>query len=160
MAEQDIRGSIAHAHALERARLLSARETAALERGLRQVAREIAAGSFRARSSDEDVHMAVERRLTELVGPVGGKIHTGRSRNDQVATDFRLWLRDEIDRLTVAIEELTRALLGRARRDLDVAMPGYTHLSARSRCCSRTTGSPTSRCCCATSAGSPTAAVA
>jgi argininosuccinate lyase len=128
MAEHDIRGSIAHAHALERAGLLTPRESARIERGLKRVDREIAAGRFRTQPSDEDVHMAVERRLTEIVGPVGGKIHTGRSRNDQVATDLRLWLRDEIDRLGAAIEDLARALIVRARRDLGTVLPGYTHL--------------------------------
>ncbi|HZR82496.1 MAG TPA: argininosuccinate lyase [Candidatus Binatia bacterium] len=128
LAPHDIRGSVAHVHALKRARLLSEREAGAIERGLRRVARELATGSFRARAVDEDVHMAVERRLTELVGPVGGKVHTGRSRNDQVATDLRLWLRDEADRLSGAVEALIAALVGRARRDLAVVLPGYTHL--------------------------------
>jgi argininosuccinate lyase len=128
MATQDIRGSIAHVHALARARLLTAAEAKTLEKGLRAVASEIAAGRFRAHPSDEDVHMAVERRLTELVGAVGGKVHTGRSRNDQVATDLRLWLRDEIDELTAEVRSLIRALTERARADIDVALPGYTHL--------------------------------
>ncbi len=128
MAQHDIRGSIAHLHALERARLLPAAEARALERGLRAIAREIRAGRFRPRPSDEDVHMAVERRLVELVGPAGGKLHTGRSRNDQVATDLRLWLRDEIDALSDGLARLARALVGRARRDLGAVVPGYTHL--------------------------------
>ncbi len=128
MAAQDIRGSVAHVHGLERAGLLTSRETARIVRGLGRVAKEIRDGTFRAKASDEDVHMAVERRLTELVGPVGGKVHTGRSRNDQVATDVRLWLRDEIDSATEDLATLTRALLQRARTDLDVVVPGYTHL--------------------------------
>jgi argininosuccinate lyase len=128
MAPQDIRGSIAHVHALARARLLTAAEARTLERGLKRVAAEIAAGRFVPRAGDEDVHMAVERRLTELVGPVGGKVHTGRSRNDQVATDLRLWLRDEIDQLSEELRDLVRALAGRARRDAEVVLPGYTHL--------------------------------
>jgi argininosuccinate lyase len=128
MAEQDIRGSIAHVHGLERARLLRRSEAASIERGLRRVAAEIAGGRFRPKSSDEDVHMAVERRLTEIVGPVGGKVHTGRSRNDQVATDLRLWVRDEIDALHTAIAQLIAALLERARRDAGAILPGYTHL--------------------------------
>src|SRR5690606_33149023 len=128
MAAHDVRGSIAHVHALQRARLLTPREAATIERGLAAVLREIQSGRFRAAPADEDVHMAVERRLTELVGPVGGKLHTGRSRNDQVATDLRLWLRDEIDALVAGIERLIGALVGRARRDLDVVVPGYTHL--------------------------------
>lgn len=128
MATQDIRGSIAHVHALARARLLTNAEVKALEKGLRAVASEIADGRFQPHPSDEDVHMAVERRLTEIVGPVGGKVHTGRSRNDQVATDLRLWLRDEIDALAGEIRALVRALTGRARADADIALPGYTHL--------------------------------
>ncbi len=128
MAEQDIRGSIAHVHGLRRARLLSAREATTIERGLGRVARELATGTFTVRPSDEDVHMAVERRLTEIVGPVGGKVHTGRSRNDQVATDLRLWLRDEIDATIADVRRLAGALVGRARTDLGIVVPGYTHL--------------------------------
>ena len=128
MAEQDIRGSIAHVHGLRRARLLSAREATTIERGLGRVARELATGTFTVRPSDEDVHMAVERRLTEIVGPVGGKVHTGRSRNDQVATDLRLWLRDEIDATIDDVRRLAGALVGRARTDLGIVVPGYTHL--------------------------------
>jgi argininosuccinate lyase len=128
MATQDIRGSIAHVHALAGAGLLTGAEARTLERGLKSVGREIAAGRFEPRAGDEDVHMAVERRLTELVGPVGGKVHTGRSRNDQVATDLRLWLRDEIDLLSEDVRGLVRALAGRARRDTEVVLPGYTHL--------------------------------
>lgn len=128
MAEQDIRGSVAHVHGLERAGLLTSRETGRIVRGLAKVAKEIRDGTFRSRPSDEDVHMAVERRLTELVGPVGGKVHTGRSRNDQVATDVRLWLRDQIDGALEDVASLERALLRRARADLDVVVPGYTHL--------------------------------
>jgi argininosuccinate lyase len=128
MAAQDVRGSVAHVRALGRARLLTPRETATIERGLGRVLREIEGGAFRAKPGDEDVHMAVERRLTELVGPVGGKLHTGRSRNDQVATDLRLWLRDAIDAVISGIDAMVDALASRARRDLDVVMPGYTHL--------------------------------
>lgn len=128
MADQDIRGSVAHVHGLERAGLLTSREAGRIVRGLGRVQKEIRDGKFRSRSSDEDVHMAVERRLTELVGPVGGKVHTGRSRNDQVATDVRLWLRDQIDLASKELGDLERALLRRARRDIDAVVPGYTHL--------------------------------
>jgi argininosuccinate lyase len=128
MADQDIRGSIAHTNALERCRILTAREAGTLRAGLRKVAKEIRDGKFRAKPADEDVHMAVERRLTELVGPVGGKVHTGRSRNDQVATDFRLWLREEIDATRDSIDQLIRSLTRRAQLDIDVVIPGYTHL--------------------------------
>ena len=128
MASHDVRGSIAHVRALQRARLLSASEAGTIERGLARVLREIDGGTFKARPSDEDVHMAVERRLTEIVGPVGGKLHTGRSRNDQVATDLRLWLRDQLDATVAGVEDLIRALVTRAHLDGDVIMPGYTHL--------------------------------
>ncbi len=128
MAEQDIRGSIAHVHALERAGLLKRSEAGRITSGLRRVEREIRDGRFRSRPADEDVHMAVERRLTEMVGPVGGKVHTGRSRNDQVATDLRLWLRDQIDGTLADLAALERSLLRRARSDLGVVVPGYTHL--------------------------------
>ena len=128
MAAQDIRGSVAHTNALERRGILTSREAASIRNGLRRVGKEIAGGKFRARPADEDVHMAVERRLTEIVGPVGGKVHTGRSRNDQVATDFRLWLRDEIDATIESIEELIRSLATRADKDREVVLPGYTHL--------------------------------
>jgi argininosuccinate lyase len=92
------------------------------------VRQEFAAGAFRFRRSDEDVHMAIERRLTELIGPVGGKLHTGRSRNDQVALDLRLWLRAECDRQDAALAALQKALTAVARRHGDAVMPGYTHL--------------------------------
>ena len=128
MAAQDVRGSVAHVRALGRTRLLTPRETTAIERGLQRVLREIESGAFRAKPGDEDVHMAVERRLTEIVGPVGGKLHTGRSRNDQVATDLRLWLRDAIDAVIAGIDAMIDALAARARRDLGVVMPGFTHL--------------------------------
>jgi argininosuccinate lyase len=128
MARHDIRGSVAHVHGLRRAGLLAAREAAKIVAGLGRVASEIETGRFEVRPQDEDVHMAVERRLTEIVGPVGGKVHTGRSRNDQVATDLRLWLRDEIDATLSDLHDLVRALLGRARADLAVVLPGYTHL--------------------------------
>jgi len=128
MATQDVRGSVAHVRALARARLLTPREAGTIERGLGRVLREIGDGTFRPKPSDEDVHMAVERRLTELVGPVGGKLHTGRSRNDQVATDVRLLVRDQIDAIVGGVEALIGALIERARRDRDVVMPGYTHL--------------------------------
>ncbi len=124
----DIAGSVAHTRALVRARLLTGREGARLERGLARVRRELDAGRFRFLRSDEDIHMAIERRLTELVGPVGGKLHTGRSRNDQVALDLRLWLRAECDTLDAALARLQQALTALARRYRDALLPGYTHL--------------------------------
>jgi argininosuccinate lyase len=124
----DIAGSVAHVQALVRARLLTRREGARLTRGLATVERELAGGRFRFLASDEDIHMAIERRLTELVGPVGGKLHTGRSRNDQVALDLRLWLRAECTALDAALGRLQRAFGGVARRHRTTLVPGYTHL--------------------------------
>ena len=124
----DIAGSVAHTRALVRARLLTRREGARLARGLARVRRELDAGGFRFLPSDEDIHLAIERRLTELVGPVGGKLHTGRSRNDQVALDLRLWLRAECDALDAALARLQQALTALARRYRDALLPGYTHL--------------------------------
>jgi argininosuccinate lyase len=124
----DVAGSVAHVRALVRARLLTRREGTRLERGLTAVRRELARDRFRFRASDEDIHMAIERRLTELVGPVGGKLHTGRSRNDQVALDLRLWLREECAGLDGALAGLQRALITVARRHRGALIPGYTHL--------------------------------
>ncbi len=125
----DIDGSLAYARALEQAGVLDEAERADLERGLLRVREEFDAGAFDLRTSDEDIHTAVERRLRELVGPVAGKLHTGRSRNDQVATDLRLYLRQVIDtELDDALLNLMRALVDRARQEADAIMPGYTHL--------------------------------
>jgi argininosuccinate lyase len=124
----DIAGSLAHVQALVRARLLTAAEGRRLTRGLERVRRELAAGRFRFEASDEDIHMAIERRLTELVGPAGGKLHTGRSRNDQVALDLRLWLRDGCEHLADAVRGLERALVSTAVDHRTLVMPGYTHL--------------------------------
>lgn len=128
MAQQDVRGSLAWARALEVAGLLSAEEGAQISAGLRTIAAEFEANSFQYQESDEDIHTAVERRLGELIGPLAGKLHTGRSRNDQVATDFRLWLLDHLPALDGALRQLQEALLQRAESDIDVLMPGYTHL--------------------------------
>jgi argininosuccinate lyase len=124
----DIAGSVAHVRGLVRARLLTAREGQRLVNGLRRVARELQSNTFRFRASDEDIHMAIERRLTELIGPLGGKLHTGRSRNDQVATDLRLWLRAECDAVDAALARLQRTLRRIAERHPRVLLPGYTHL--------------------------------
>ncbi|KAJ2891047.1 argininosuccinate lyase [Coemansia aciculifera] len=128
MYAADIRGSQAYAKALSRQGILTASEQQELDAGLSAVLAEWQAGKFEIRSGDEDIHTANERRLGELVGAVAGKLHTGRSRNDQVATDMRLWLRDEVLTLLGFLRELVGALVVRAERDVDVLMPGYTHL--------------------------------
>lgn len=128
LAEVDIRGSMAWAAALAKAGVLTAEEARQITGGLEAVLAEVQSGAFSFQPSDEDVHTAVERRLTELAGAVGGKLHTGRSRNDQVATDFRLWMMAEIDHLQALLRDAQAALLERAEADLGVILPGYTHL--------------------------------
>ncbi|HUT87326.1 MAG TPA: argininosuccinate lyase [Candidatus Heimdallarchaeota archaeon] len=128
LAAVDIRGSIAYAKALAQAELITAEECGRLVSGLEQVAAEFASGTFEIKPDDEDIHTAVERRLAELVGPVAGKLHTGRSRNDQVATDLRLYLLDEIGSLRQALISLQETIVGKAEGHLGVIMPGYTHL--------------------------------
>jgi argininosuccinate lyase len=124
----DIRGSVAYAGALARAGLITSEERDQLVAGLAQVRAEFDAGTFQVQESDEDIHTAVERRLGELVGPVAGKLHAGRSRNDQVATDLRLYLLDEMAALREALIELQDAIVEKAAAHLDAIMPGYTHL--------------------------------
>jgi argininosuccinate lyase len=124
----DIQGSIAYAVALREAGLLTADETQRLTDGLRQVQAEFDAGIFQRHAGDEDIHTAVERRLGELVGPVAGKLHTGRSRNDQSATDVRLFLLEQIRFLAAMLHELQASIVSKAEAHLDVVMPGYTHL--------------------------------
>ena len=124
----DIRGSIAHAHMLSKVGILSDDERHQIVTGLEQIGHEIAAGSFNFRQDLEDVHMNIERTLVERIGDVGRKLHTGRSRNDQISTDLRLWVRDEIDAISARLEQLQRAFLARAERDSGVVLPAYTHL--------------------------------
>jgi argininosuccinate lyase len=124
----DLQGSVAHCKTLERAGVLSRKETAQILRGLEEVRSELESGRFSFAAEDEDIHMAIERRLTELIGPIGGKLHTGRSRNDQVALDVRLYLRDALGALSDSLRRFQRVLLEKARAHLDVVMPGYTHL--------------------------------
>jgi len=126
--KQDIQGSIAHSKGLEQAGVLTPQETRAIIRGLERIRTEIQTNRFVFAPTDEDIHTAIERRLMELIGPVGGKLHTGRSRNDQIALDLRLYLREALDALVKAACQFQRALLKQARRHLDVVMPGYTHL--------------------------------
>jgi len=128
LAPFDLAGSIAHAEMLGRVGILPPAESATLVRGLRQIAGEVREGSFPWRPELEDVHTNVEVRLTELVGPVGGKLHTARSRNDQVALDERLYLRATVHGLGRSLAQLEEALLARASSELETPMPGYTHL--------------------------------
>ncbi len=125
---EDIQGSIAHARSLGRARVLTDDEVQTLVRGLEQVAKEIERGELRWDPKKEDVHMNIEARLTAIVGPVGGKLHTGRSRNDQVATDLRLYARARAQEAISALDDLGRVLVDVAAREIDVLMPSYTHL--------------------------------
>jgi argininosuccinate lyase len=125
---QDIRGSRAHASVLERAGVIDSDERERLDGGLRRVANELERGEFEFRGDDEDIHMAIERRLIELLGSLGGKLHTGRSRNDQVATDLALFVRDHAGRASELVVSLMARLLELAEAHRDWRMPGYTHL--------------------------------
>ncbi len=124
----DIKGSIAYAAALAEAGVIGEEERAALVQGLEAVLAEFEEGTFTFRPEDEDIHTAVERRLGELIGPVAGKLHTGRSRNDQAATDLRLYLLDEMEALDADLVALQQAIVDQAEAHLDAIMPGYTHL--------------------------------
>lgn len=128
MAIQDVDGSLAWANVLHKANILLDEEHASIALGLAAVKGEFASGQFSFAPSDEDIHTAVERRLTELIGPVAGKLHTGRSRNDQVATDFRLWMLQTIPQLDSAFRNLQSALIEQAELAGETLMPGYTHL--------------------------------
>jgi argininosuccinate lyase len=124
----DIQGSIAYAGALAQAGLISGQECDQIVAGLEQVRAEFEAGTFQIQPGDEDIHTAVERRLTDLIGPAAGKLHTGRSRNDQVTTDLRLYLLATAQDLHHALVELQSAVVDQAEAHLGVLMPGYTHL--------------------------------
>ena len=124
----DIAGSIAHARAQKQAGLLTDEEFSAIENGLKEILGDIEAGRFEFKASLEDIHMNVEAELTKRIGAAGAKLHTARSRNDQVATDTRLYCRTEIDLLIAAISELQSALLDRAEKYAATVLPGYTHL--------------------------------
>ena len=128
LLQQDLDGSVAHARMLGRCELISLQESEQLIEGLETIRREAAAGDFNPGLESEDVHFAVERRLIELLGPLGKKLHTGRSRNDQVGTDLRLWLRQQIDAIDAALLRFQRALFGHAEEHLHTLIPGYTHL--------------------------------
>ncbi|KOS16559.1 argininosuccinate lyase [Malassezia pachydermatis] len=128
MWAQDIRGSQAYARALVGCGILTSDEASQIVDGLSRVGEEWKNGNFKAAPEDEDIHTANERRLKELIGPVAGKLHTGRSRNDQVATDMRMWMLDEVDAMVSLMKELLSVMAKRAEQEIDVLMPGYTHL--------------------------------
>ncbi|MEF3254959.1 MAG: argininosuccinate lyase, partial [Deferribacterales bacterium] len=124
----DIQGSIAHAEMLAKQGIITYDELELIRKGLLQVEGEIDRGEFVFKTEDEDIHMAVEKRLKEIIGAVGGKLHTARSRNDQVATDIRLYMRGSIADIKDAIKELMGVILKKAEDNIDQIMPGYTHL--------------------------------
>ena len=124
----DIAGSLAHAEMLAAQGIIAADDQRAIERGLTAIAAEIGAGTFTWKLELEDVHLNIEARLTQLAGDAGKRLHTGRSRNDQVATDVRLWLRDELDAIAALLVELQRALVDLAERHTETILPGFTHL--------------------------------
>jgi argininosuccinate lyase len=128
LAKHDIAASLAHARMLAARGILQRRDLKAIEQGLAKVGKEIAAGRFAWSLDAEDVHLNIEKRLTALAGDAGKRLHTARSRNDQVATDLRLWLRDEIDALVKQLVALQRALLAQASKHAALPMPGFTHL--------------------------------
>jgi len=127
-ARHDILGSIAHARMLARQGVIGDGDAAAIEAGLRQIADEIAAGRHEFRQSDEDIHMSVERRLREIIGEPAGRLHTGRSRNDQVALDFRLWTRQALLMVAAGLVDFSEALIELAGQEATTVMPGFTHL--------------------------------
>jgi argininosuccinate lyase len=125
---QDVRGSIAHAQMLAKVGLLTSSECAQIEQGLREIEGEIASGKFIFHMELEDIHMHIEKALVDRLGDTGRKLHTARSRNDQVSTDLRLWVRDAIDQIDEQLTELQRAFVGRCAADRDIILPAYTHL--------------------------------
>ena len=124
----DIQGSLAHAEMLQTQGIISAQDWADIQRGLKQISQDIEGGQFEWKLELEDVHLNIEARLTQLVGDAGKRLHTGRSRNDQVATDVRLWLRGEIDAIGELLKNMQRALVDLAAQHTDTVMPGFTHL--------------------------------
>lgn len=128
MWRQDIQGSLAHAAMLKHVGIISAEDEAAIRDGLGKIAARIEAGDFPFDDALEDIHMNIEARLTETIGEAGKRLHTGRSRNDQVALDVRLWVRDAIDGLSGQIKDVMRALVARAEEHAGSVMPGFTHL--------------------------------
>src|ERR1700726_3839683 len=125
---QDIAASKAHAAMLGKTAIITAQDAKSIAHGLDTILSEIEAGKFTFKRALEDIHMNIESRLAELIGPPAGRLHTARSRNDQVATDFRLWVRDAIDRLGRHLQALQGALIVQAERHAATIMPGFTHL--------------------------------
>jgi argininosuccinate lyase len=130
LANQDIRGSLAHAQMLRETGILAAEDVEAIQAGLKSVQAEIDSGAFTFSRALEDIHMNVESRLKDLVGPAAGRLHTARSRNDQVATDMKLWVRDTIDALDAQLADLQLALAEKALTFAGAVMPGFTHLQS------------------------------
>ena len=128
LCAQDIAGSVAHAQMLAKVGLITAEECRQIEQALDEIRQEIEQGRFPLRVELEDIHMHIERALIDRIGDTGRKLHTARSRNDQVATDMRLWVREAIDEIDRRVVELQRAFVGRCEGDLDVILPGYTHM--------------------------------
>jgi argininosuccinate lyase len=128
LAPQDLQGSRAHAAMLTKVGVISSEDGARIQAGLDNIETEMATGCFEFRADYEDIHMNVEARLKELIGEPAGRLHTARSRNDQVALDFRLWVRDACDRAEAELKTLQRALLAKAEPNVDALMPGFTHL--------------------------------
>jgi len=130
MAAQDIAGSKAHSDMLATQGIITAKDREAIHTGLDDIAAEIEAGTFPFSDELEDIHLNIEARLKDKIGEAGGRLHTGRSRNDQVATDFRLWVRDHLDLFIAQLEALQSALLAQAAANTDTIMPGFTHLQS------------------------------
>ncbi len=130
LADQDIAGSKAHVAMLADQGIVSRADADRILDGLQRISEEIASGGFRFKTELEDIHMNVEARLAELIGPAAGRLHTARSRNDQVATDFRLWVRDALDRAEAGLQALQAALIVQAEAHADTVMPGFTHLQS------------------------------
>ena len=135
LLQEDLDGSIAHARMLAECGVILEQEADQLVGGLETIRLEAASGEFKPGLEDEDIHFAVERRLIALLGPVGKKLHTGRSRNDQVGTDLRLWLRRRLDEIELQMLNFQRALLEQARLHRETLIPGYTHLQRAQPLC-------------------------
>ncbi|MCC8116414.1 MAG: argininosuccinate lyase, partial [Planctomycetes bacterium] len=128
LARQDVQGSLAHAEMLASVGLIAKKDFAAIRKGLLEIGRDIENGKFVFDPANEDIHMSIEADLTRRIGDPAKKLHTGRSRNDQVATDLRLWTREKIDALSERLRLLMLAFVAVAERERDVVIPGYTHL--------------------------------